>query len=161
MSPYENRLRSESFRRVGLIALVKPGSETAVGEVTQSRPDDLVARLAAMQIANLSLFLKQIGERTYLFAFLEYQGADLEAVPGILRGEPWIVRLTPHLEAHSRATPAGSPWLRMELMNVIGPTLPLSAPPQPVARMGLMSGVKPDSEILYRTLASDQLAGSD
>jgi L-rhamnose mutarotase len=152
MSPYENRLANEDFRRVGLIALVRRGSEAALADGIKSTPAAAGARLAAVQVANLNLFMRSIGERTFLFAFLEFRGVDVESVAGTLRGEPWLASLAPYLEPHPRATSQGSPWLRMELMNVLGPTLPAPAADRPIARLGLMSGLKPASELWYRTL---------
>jgi len=40
----------------------------------------------------------------------------------------------------------------MELINVIGPTLPSPQPGAPLERAGLVSGLKPDCELTYRTL---------
>ncbi len=155
MSPYENRLQGENFRRVGLIAFVRQGSEAALSALMKKAPANLSARLAALRIGNVNVFMKSIGERTYLFTFLEYQGtavAEIEAISNVLGGDVWFSTLSEHLEAHPRAAAAGRLWLRMEFMNAIGPTLPFPAGGRPFVRFGLMSSLKPECELTYRTL---------
>ncbi len=155
MSPYENRLYAENFRRVGLIALVRRGSEAALTARMKTAPANLSARLASLRIINLNMFMRTIGERTCLFTFLEYQGtamAEVEALSSVMDADVWFATLSEHLEAHPRAAAAGRLWLRMELMNAIGPTLPLPAGGRPIARLGLMSSLKPECELTYRTL---------
>jgi len=155
MSPYENRLQGENFRRVGLIALVRQGGEAALSDRMKKAPANLSTRLAALRISNVNVFMKTIGEQTYLFTFLEYQGtavAEVESIPSMLGGDEWFATLSEHLEAHPRAAAAGRLWLRMEFMNAIGPTLPLPAGARPLARLGLMSSLKPECELTYRTL---------
>ena len=155
MSPYENRLQGEKFRRVGLIALVRQGSEAELTALMRAAPANLSARLASMRIGNMNVFMKTIGERTYLFTFLEYQGtavAEVEAISNVLGGDVWLATLSEHLEAHPRAAAAGRLWLRMEFMNAIGPTLPLPSSGRSLTRLGLMSSLKPECELTYRTL---------
>lgn len=155
MSPYENRLHAENFRRVGLIALVRRGNEAVLTALMNAAPANLPARLASLRIDNVNVFMKTIGERTYLFTFLEYQGAamaEVEALSSVLDTDVWFATLSEHLEAHPRAAAVGQLWLRMELMNALGPTLPLPAGGRPLARLGLMSSLKPECELTYRTL---------
>jgi L-rhamnose mutarotase len=148
MSPYENRLTLESFRRIGLIAFVRPGHDAALAKLCHSA----TIRPGNASFCNVQLFARRTEGRTMVFAYLEYQGTDVESAPGLLRADAWFAELAPHLEAHDRATAAGSPWTRMELINVIGPTLPPPQPGAPVAKSGLISGLRPDCELTYRTL---------
>ncbi len=145
MSPYENRLAGEKFRRVGLIALIRPDSTDTLPALAANPPSDL----PSIGISNLNLYHRSFGDRTFLFVFLEFAGTDVESVPSLLRDDPWFATLAPHLDAHPRATAAGHPWLRMELMNVIGPTLPAG---DQVSKLGLAAGLHPESELWYRTL---------
>lgn len=152
MSPYENQLAHEDFRRVGLIAIVPTENQTAVAEFLSSPPADLTARLAAVGIQQLDLFASAVDSRAYLFAFLHFAGTDFEAVPGIVAADPWLAQISPLLEPHPRADASVSPWLRMELINVCGPTLPAPSNDLPVTRTGFLSGLLPDRELPYRTL---------
>lgn len=148
MSPYEIRLQQEKVHRVGLIALVRPGSEDALAAAAKKAP----ARLSLSAMTNVEVTTRAIGKRIYAFTYLEYRGPDLEAVPALLRTDSWFNSLAPHLEPHPRATAAGTPWLRMELVNIIGPTVPEPAKGKPATRTGLVAGLKPESELWYRTL---------
>ena len=38
MSPYENRIHAEGFRRIGLFATVTPGHESAIADLTRDPP---------------------------------------------------------------------------------------------------------------------------
>ena len=152
MSPYENRLSAEDFRRIGLIACVRGGCEESLAEIATSKPGDLVTSLSEMGIRNLNLFMRKIRGRNFLFTFFEHADTDFESAAGVLCSHPWFAALSPLVEAHPRVSAGGHPWLRMELMNVIGPTLPAPNEGAPIARLGLMAGLKPEKELWYRTL---------
>ncbi len=152
MSPYQNQINTDDFRRVGLIALIPADNQTAVTDLLSSTPEDLAARLARSGIGQFDLFVSAIDSRIYLFAFLHFTGSDVETVPRIAAEDPWLAGLSPLLEPHPRANHRVSPWLRLELINVTGPTLPAPPIDQPATRTGLISGLLPDRELTYRTL---------
>ncbi|MDP4624537.1 MAG: L-rhamnose mutarotase [Akkermansiaceae bacterium] len=152
MSPYENLLLVEDFRRVGLISLVREGCEEGVLTLTSKQPFGYTSDCENLRIRNLNLFLRKIGDRNFLFAFFEYAGTDIDSTDVVLCDQPWFAALTPSLEAHPRVSADGHPWMRMELINVVGPTLPAASEGEPVARLGFMSGVRPEKELWYRTL---------
>lgn len=151
MSPYENRLRSESFRRVGLISLIRPGQESVVETRLASAPSPDSAPWATLGLSQVTLH-QQIGpSHRFLFTFAEYAGASADDVPALLAQDPWFETLAPSLEAHPRATP-DCMWMPMENINIIGPTLPLPTDGTTVTPRGWVCGLKPDSELTYRTL---------
>ncbi len=152
MSPYQNQIGSEEFRRVGLLSLIPSANQRAVTEFLNSPPEDLAARLASSGIQQFDLFLSAIDTRIHLFAFLHFAGPDVEAVPQIVAEDPWLSELSPLLESHPRADRPVSPWIRLELINVIGPTRPAAPSDRPATRSGLISGLVADRELTYRTL---------
>ncbi|MDI1335764.1 MAG: L-rhamnose mutarotase [Lacunisphaera sp.] len=145
MSPYENLLRQEDFRRVGLCALVKPGMEhSLIAAVKQGPPP------AQILFRNVHAFTGELPGYSCIFVYLETTDKDVETVPALLRKDPAFAVLTQYLSAHPRAEPTGTPWIRMELINVIDPTMPAAV--SQTQHLGYFSRLRPDRELTYRTL---------
>jgi L-rhamnose mutarotase len=151
MSPYENRLRSESFRRVGLISTVLPGKLSELSAATTSPDKNTRDRWAGLGLANVSIHLQGTTDTTFIFLFTEFTGSDSQVAAELVQQDPFFATLADLLQAHPRAA-VDSVWLPMELINIIGPTLPEPTNGRPIERSGLMAGLEPASELQYRTL---------
>jgi L-rhamnose mutarotase len=151
MSPYENRLRSENFRRVGLISTVRAGKTADLTSASSTPDESTRERWAKLGLANLSIHLQAAADTEFVFLFAEYTGSDPWVVAQLVQKDPWFESLSGFLQPHPRAEP-GQDWLPMELINIIGPTLPEPTDGHPIERSGFMSGLIPTSELQYRTL---------
>jgi L-rhamnose mutarotase len=150
MSPYENRLCLEPFRRIGLIALIKPESRGQLESVLQQPAASLKETLSQAGVTNLVVFTQEIASRTFAFTFFYYTDEEPDATLTLLKRHcEWWNALTPHLDSHPRAKDPGQPWLRMELINIVAARPPGAGQ---MARLGVMAGLKPSSELTYRTL---------
>lgn len=151
MSPYEIRLHSEDFRRIGLISTVRPGCETAI--ITATTPPDEATRTrwADLGLRNVSVHLQETPDATFVFLFAEYAGTDPLQAAELVQKDPWFEQLHGLLTAHPR-TATHLDWFPMELINIIGPTLPHPTAPRTTQRSGLISALEPASELQYRTL---------
>lgn len=152
MSPYENRLLTEGFRRVGLVSRVKPGHESTVADLTEVPPStETRLHWDAEGMANVSLNSVQTTDGTVLFTYLEFAGTDDRIAAGKVNRDPWFQILSDHLEPHPRAE-NGCDWLPMETINIIGPTCPSPRDDTTVQRMGMVTQLDPAAELSYRTL---------
>ncbi len=151
MSPYENRIRSENFRRVGLISIVRGGKEADLAAAIDSPDDRTRDRWAGLGLSNLSIHFQETAKTTFVFLFTEYTGTDPRVAAALVQQDPVFASLSELLEAHPRAE-SGMDWLPMELINIIGPTLPEPSDGQAIERSGAMTGLVPASELQYRTL---------
>ena len=151
MSPYENRIRSENFRRVGLISIVRPGKAADLDAATAAPDDTTKERWASLGLSNVSIHFQETKKSTFVFLFTEYAGSDPRDAAKLVQQDPWFSHLSDLLQAHPRAE-SGMDWLPMELINVIGPTLPEPSDGRAIERSGVMSGLTSDSELQYRTL---------
>lgn len=151
MSPYENRLNAENFRRIALIAEVSSDHLPALQEVLNHQPADLRARCAESGIRHLHLYLQSFDARNLLFIYFEMDELDQEkAVRTFKSSHTWWAELEPHLCAHPRASANNAPWQRAEFINVIADNTDRDRKiGQPA---GLAAGLHPDKELWYRTL---------
>lgn len=152
MSPYENRIHAEGFRRIGLFATVTPGHESAIADLTRDPPSAEVR--AAWQAEGLSHVVVNslaTAEGVLLFAYLEWAHGSAEAAAQKVSRAVWFDALSAHLSPHARVTP-GDTWMPMENINVIGPTLPLPPDKNRTQRLGLVTQLDPAAELTYRTL---------
>ncbi|MEN8662115.1 MAG: L-rhamnose mutarotase [Lentimonas sp.] len=151
MSPYENRLNSESFRRIALIAAIKPSAIDQLSSILTQRPDALEPELAAAGISHLHVYLKDLGRRSVLFVYFETTLLDQEAAAQTLKtSSNWWRNIEAHLLAHPRAPAEDLPWQRAEFINVIADNTDREHPKRKAC--GLISGVRLESELWYRTL---------
>lgn len=152
MSPYEIRLQTEAFRRVGLFAPIKSGHELTVAELTALPPADAVRqRWHETGLSNIGLHALKTTAGTVLFIYLESTAQSAEAAAKIITADPWFRFLSDHLQPHPRAA-ADCDWMPMETINIIGPTCPLPANPATIQRIGVATQLKPSAELTYRTL---------
>ena len=151
MSPYENRLNAENFRRVALIAEVSSEHLPALQEALNHQPSDLPTRVAESGIRHLHLYLQSFDARSALFIYFEMDELDQEkAAQTFKNSHAWWAQLEPHLLAHSRASANDAPWQRAEFINVIADNTDRDRNiGQPA---GLAAGLHPDKELWYRTL---------
>ncbi|GAB5562642.1 MAG: hypothetical protein SynsKO_42890 [Synoicihabitans sp.] len=151
MSPYENRLHAESFRRIGLISLVRPGQVETLKAVSSTPDAAAIANWKIKGLNNVSLHLQETATETWLFLFAEFDGKDVYAAAENVHNDAWFQRYAGMLEAHPRAQ-ADNDWMPMELINVIGPTLSADQGPGPLERCGYVVQLDPEKELTYRTL---------
>ena len=151
MSPYENRLNAEPFRRVALIAEVPPANVTALEARIAEKPDALESDVAESGITHLHVYLQQFDARSLLFIYFEMDELDQEkAVETFKASSPWWSDLEPLVQAHPRASEANAPWQRAEFINVVGNN---TARDREIGQpIGLAAGLHPDKELWYRTL---------
>lgn len=151
MSPYENRLNNEAFRRIALIASIRTGSEKALESTIANKPDSLEVELQSAGILHLQTYQKALEDKNVLFIYFECDELDQEKAISILKASsPWCQRLEAHLLPHPRATEQNAPWQRAEFINVIADNIDRNrniGKPQ-----GLVAALKPGSELWYRTL---------
>ena len=152
MSPYENRLERERFRRIGLVSSIQPGANSELDNIISSKPSNLHEQLEATGIHNPHIYVKGISGKEVLYIYFETENLDQEAaIQSLKQSSPWwssleAVLLSPRPSSNAE----NQPWARAELINVIAanPDLKRDAG-QP---MGLVSGLKPEQELWYRTL---------
>lgn len=151
MSPYENRLKSENFRRIALIAEVSDDQVTALEEVLDKQPADLRARCTESGLRHLHIYLRCFDSSKLLFIYFEMDELDQEkAVQTFKNSHTWWAELEPHLCAHPRASANNGPWQRAEFINIIADNTDHDRNiGQPA---GLAAGLHPDKELWYRTL---------
>lgn len=151
MSPYENRLNAENFRRVALVAEVSADKQAALEAKLATKPASLAAEVAEAGISHLHLYLQSFDARNVLFIYFEMYTLDQElAAQKLQASSAWWAELEPLLEAHPRANATDAPWQRAEFINVIADnTARERAIGQPA---GLAAGLHPDQELWYRTL---------
>jgi L-rhamnose mutarotase len=143
MSPYENLLLTDSTRRIGLCAQLQAGAESAWDALAV--PGGVEQSLARSGLGDLRLFLCRLPGRTLAFAYLTSTSvADSGGMPAGLACEPWWQEL-------SKRTQDG--WRRMEFINLVAHPRAFPHPAQaPIQRLGLVAGLRPASEALYRSL---------
>mgnify|MGYP003653530062 CR=1 FL=1 len=152
MSPYENRLHTENFRRIGLFAQVKSGHETTVSTLTSEEPStEFREAWQAAGLTNVVVSSLATDNGLLLFTYLEYHGVSAEEAAANVSQAPWFRNLADHIVPHPR-TATGACWMPMETINIIGPTVPLPPSPNPVQKIGMVTQLEPSTELTYRTL---------
>lgn len=141
MSPYENRLNLEDFRRIGLIACVKPGQSSALETAIKRLSGSSDPFKETASIRNLNIFRRVIGKSELLFVYFETSELDQEKAIGVFSASsPLLNEIENNLE----------PWTRAEFMNVI------AVDTEPNRNMGKQSGLVselvPERELSYRSL---------
>ncbi|MBK1875827.1 L-rhamnose mutarotase [Pelagicoccus mobilis] len=151
MSPYENRLNSENFRRIGLLAEIRPDSLAEVADLVSSGSTDLAKDLEHAGIRNLAIYQKAVGDLELVFLYFETIELDQEKAILLLKeSSAWWSTLEGHLLAHPRATKENHPWVRCEFMNVIA--IESEFDRNKGDRIALVSQLIPEKELWYRTL---------
>ena len=146
-SPYETHRLSGEPQRVGLIAYADDALDDAALDVAAD-----AAALAAAGITNLNLFVRELGGRRAVFAYFETSRKGIDGLETVLAEHSAAVRdLQSRLTPHPRAE-AGSVWLRMEWMNLTASTAAFPHQRPRVQPMGLVAGLKPECEPVYRSL---------
>lgn len=167
MSPYENELRIGKFFRTGLLATVRPGCLEPLKKLLATPPQDLQQCLQQQGIQNLSIFTRPLAGSDWCLVYFEYHGSEREeAAAALQRSSTWWDKVAEQIEPHRRAAKQGATWLRMEWMNHVGGAE--AKPAVQVARSAVASRLKPEKELLYRTLhqtnwpgVSDQMSRSN
>ncbi|MEO0795483.1 MAG: L-rhamnose mutarotase [Verrucomicrobiota bacterium] len=151
MSPYENRLNAEHFRRVALIAEVPASNIDKLKDRLSQKPADLTEQLARAGLLHVHLYLQTFEQRTILFVYFEMNELDQEKSAAVFKqSSPYWATLDSLLQAHPRASETDAPWQRAEFINVIADnTRRDRSIGQP---LGLAAGLHPDQELWYRTL---------
>ncbi|MEM6883803.1 MAG: L-rhamnose mutarotase [Verrucomicrobiota bacterium] len=151
MSPYETRLNQEAFRRVAVVAAIRSDAKDSFMAELAQKPDSLDTDLAKVGITHLHLYQQSLGDRELVFVYFEMEQLEQDAGAQKLQSSSlWWKDLEAHLEPHPRATPENTPWQRAELINVIADNTKRER--KFGQAMGLAAGLKPESELWYRTL---------
>lgn len=151
MSPYENRLNSEDFRRIALIAEMDPRKKDELSAVLQNQPAELRADCEARGIRHLHTYAQKLDKRVVVFVYFESDQLDQDRGANDLKAtSEWWQAVEACLIPHPRASEPNAPWQRAEFINVIADntqrTRPIGQP------MGLVAGLHPEKELWYRTL---------
>ena len=143
MSPYENLLLADPTRRIALCAQLEDGAESAWEDLAAAVGTAPI--LAGGDLGDLRLFLCRLPGRTLAFAYLTASAAsDGGGVPAGLAQRPWWRDLSGCVR---------DGWSRMEFINLVAHPRVFPHPPQAtVQRLGLVAGLRPASEPLYRSL---------
>jgi L-rhamnose mutarotase len=151
MSPYENRTRSDKICRFGLISFLGPDAAAESTAPIEAPHQAVVARWATLGLHNVSLFHDFTLEKNPVFLYLEFNENNATEVVRLVQSDAWFQALSPRLIPHVRAA-VGTDWMPMEMINLIGPTLPLPTDAEQLSRAGLVVRLKPEMELIYRTL---------
>ncbi|MDI9470662.1 MAG: L-rhamnose mutarotase [Bacillota bacterium] len=148
-SPYENYLLSGRTTHVALIAQVKPGQEKALAnallELTLKKP---ARQLEHAGITNVSAFTRELQGDLWCMVYFDFSGKKnyLDAAEAFESAAP---TLNGFLIPHPRAVTYGRTWLQMEWINYIRGC---SAKRKPTDITAMVTGIKPEKEMEYRTL---------
>lgn len=154
LSPYENRLMVEEKQRIGLIAFAEPNQVNAIKKLAKQLTTDTASAdaLANNAIINLSLYVRDLNDKSVVFAYFESPNKSITGWEKRLGKSSTLLKaLNTKLHPHSRA-PKGEKWLRMEWMNHIASDSVFPYEGKKIQKMGLMSGLKPETELTYRQL---------
>ena len=149
-SVYEEQSARTGMQRIGLISGVKPDQREALDMAIKKAPESLDSDLEKAGIYNLSLFTKEIDNRTWCFAHFEFRGDRELAVTNFLKASTFTANLGQFLAPHARATET---WLRMEwITHVPGAGKPTEDYRGKREKFGLVTSLKAEKEAEYRTL---------
>lgn len=154
LSPYENRLMHIEKQRVGLIAFAKTDEVSAIKALVDkvSINNSTSSELAKASIINLSLYVRELNNNAVVFAYFESPDKSILGWEKRLSESSVLLKaLNNKLKAHHRA-PSGQKWLRMEWINHIASDAVFPYQGKKIKKMGLMSGLKPETELTYRQL---------
>jgi len=167
-SPYEAFRLSGEPQRVGLIAFVDdPKTDVSATVAAAGATGPGAADLEQAGITNLNLFVRELHGRRAVFAYFETPRKGIDGLDTVLGAtSPAVRELERVLSPHPRAEP-GSVWLRMEWINLLGTTtaFPHAKPADPphhhtrVQPMGMVAGLKPECEPVYRQLHQNNWPG--
>ena len=120
-APYESHILTASVKRAALIASVKPGSEApldaALGKLAGKRA---VKALEKADITNLSCYKKELGGKTWVMLYFDYEGRDyLKAAADFESAGDAVLALNAHIDSHPHAKRYGTTWLQMEWITYI------------------------------------------
>ncbi len=152
MSPYENRLQAEDFRRIGMSSFLVDG---AAGKAALEKLTEISANVErsseSSRIRCLEVFRTSISGKEVLFVYFETIELDQEkALEVLYSSSPIWEELEASIEPSSTFTLGGSKWSRAEFINVIAVDSELHR--KKVQRLGLVSELVPDKELSYRTV---------
>jgi L-rhamnose mutarotase len=153
-SPYENRLMLLDKQRVGLIAFAQPDQVSAIKALVATSNKVALSNGATStnSIVNLSLYVRDLNDKAVVFAYFETPNKSIAGWEKRLSESSELMsKLNHKLKPHSRA-PHGEKWLRMEWINHIASDTAFPYEGKKIQKMGLMSGLKPETELTYRQL---------
>lgn len=151
MSPYENRLQAEPFRRIGLTAEVKPDALESLDSYLSRAPGDLASQLKRSGIYNIAIYRTQAAGRPLLFVYFETTCLDQEeAIPLLKESSSYWVELESLLVPHPRAGRVMAPWIRAEFINVVSVEPGFDRPKGQA--LALAAQLVREKELSYRTL---------
>lgn len=151
LSPYENRLMVAEKQRVGLIAFAQANQINELKRLAKNIESDQ-AKIASSGIINLSIYVRELNKQAVVYAYFESKDKTILGWEARLSQSASSVKaLTDKLSPHARS-PEGQKWLRMEWMNHIASDAVFPYGDNKISKMGLMSGLKPETELTYRQL---------
>ncbi len=151
MSPYELEVRQGGVFRTALLAAVQPGQLSSLEAVLADPPASLAEDLASVGLTNVSVFAKPLAGGEWCVVYAEYRGVEREdAAAALEKSSLWWLQVQTYLEPHPLAAKRGALWLRMEWMNHVGGAE--QRPAQQVQRLMVVTRLRPEQELWYRTL---------
>lgn len=115
-------------------------------------PEDVALQLKSAHLRNLTGFLKELGGKHYLITYFEYAGNDWERDTGQLEKIPAISAWQKSI-CELEVAPGESQGIidGEEVFFTAGATEVVPTPDK-YARIGMITGLKPEKEAEYRTL---------
>lgn len=151
-SPYENQLLSGQSQRVGLFAFVEADKVEQAKACIDDFSEQSVQRLDLAGVQNLNVFVRDLNDRSVVFAYFEYKPKGLDGLTTVLgKNCNEAKSLEKMLAPHPRAGDDQA-WVRMEWINWIASDDAFPHDKKEIRTMGLISGLQPEREVTYRQL---------
>jgi L-rhamnose mutarotase len=139
-----------------MMALARPRMLDQCRERFASPPPNVMKSLSAANICNASIYLKKIIGSGYLvlFNYVEYHGSDFHADMSKLAACEGFARWRKDCDA-CLVAPTSSPgvaWTQLEPLFYAAGAVDVAPLPSKYARICMITGLKPEKEMEYRTL---------
>lgn len=143
-------------KRLACLSEVKPDSVDQCRKL-YGNPDPRVrAALKAAHVRNHTVYLKKIEDKTCLYSYLEYGGRDFAADMACLEAKPavkaWRSACAACMIPVPKVSNAVNPWVEVEEVFFTDGATEVVPVPAKYARIGMITGLKPEKEAEYRTL---------
>lgn len=131
---------------------IKADKVEACAKLFAAVPAEVAALYQAAHVRNLTCYLKPLGGKHYLITYFEYAGNDWPRESARLEGNAVIKAWRKSI--HEMQTSATFPqeWEDVEEVFFTAGAADVVPPPATYARIGMITGLKPEKEAEYRTL---------
>jgi len=119
-NPSPEQIRKDKVRRYGSVIELLPEKEQLYRELHANVWSDVINATKKAKIRNYNIYVTEIGNKKYLFSYLEYTGTDPEkdfnsiALDPTTKNKWWPI--TDGCQKVLPGTPEGEQWLPMEML---------------------------------------------